>query len=201
MRSPDAVVFDVGRVLVDFNHQSLLDFLEQHGAEVRTPREFVERTDLFRYECGQLSTAEYLTNLNGLLPVPVDAERVMREWLCLFQPIDEMIELARRLRTGHSVYLLSNTNALHWGHLNEAFRLNDLAEDALTSFEAGFMKPDSRIYQTAEQRFGLEPARTVFIDDVQDNAAAARDRGWHAIHHRNPAATRDALNALGIEAD
>lgn len=57
-KSPYAVVFDVGRVLVDFNHQSLLDFLEQHGAEVRTPREFVERTDLFRYECGRLSTEE-----------------------------------------------------------------------------------------------------------------------------------------------
>ena len=62
----------------------------------------------------------------------------------------------------------------------------------------GAIKPSAAIYHEAERRFGLEPAATVFIDDLPPNVAGAQACGWHAIHHRDPAGTRRQLRALGV---
>jgi HAD superfamily hydrolase (TIGR01509 family) len=63
------------------------------------------------------------------------------------------------------------------------------------------MKPDPAIYAQAEQRFSLEPAATVFIDDRADNIAAARARGWQGIVHSRQDSTEAELAALGVRAD
>ena len=56
----------------------------------------------------------------------------------------------------------------------------------LLSGDCGLLKPDERIYQLAETRFGLSPARTVFIDDREANALAAVARGWNALVFESP---------------
>ena len=112
-----------------------------------------------------------------------------------------MFGLAARLRATHGVYLLSNVGELHWERLRSAYRIHEVGHDAIASYLTGFMKPDPAIYLEAERRFGLDPARTVFIDDRAENVAAARARGWHAVRHSDPEATFGALRALGIGAD
>ncbi len=59
-------------------------------------------------------------------------------------------------------------------------------------------KPDPLIYEAAEQVTGLSGSDLVFIDDRADNAAAAADRGWHAIHHTSPQRTLQKLGELGL---
>jgi len=60
------------------------------------------------------------------------------------------------------------------------------------------MKPHEAIYVQAERRFGLEPSRTVFIDDRPENIAAACSRGWKGIVHSGHASTLAELQALGV---
>jgi HAD superfamily hydrolase (TIGR01509 family) len=62
------------------------------------------------------------------------------------------------------------------------------------------MKPEPGIYAEAERRFDLEPARTVFIDDLPANIEMARRRGWHGVQHRGYGETVAALAALGVSA-
>jgi len=68
----------------------------------------------------------------------------------------------------------------------------------IASFRVGAVKPSAAIYREAERRFDLDPAATVFVDDLPPNVAGAEACGWRAIHHRSPAATRERLRALGV---
>lgn len=116
----------------------------------------------------------------------------------MFDRPHEMFELASGLMADYRVYLLSNVGDLHWRHLDAQYGLDDLVHGTLASFRVGAIKPSEAIYREAELRFGLEPAATVFIDDLVPNVAGARARGWQAIHHVDPAETRRQLRSLRI---
>ena len=73
-----------------------------------------------------------------------------------------------------------------------------MGHGAIASFRVGAVKPSAAIYREAERRFDLDPAATVFIDDLERNVAGAQACGWTAIHHLSPLETRRSLRALGV---
>lgn len=196
----DAVVLDVGHVLVGVDARAFLALLAAHGADYPSLDALCDSVDLDAHEAGAIDGAAFLARLESRLVRPIDPRVLLREWNAIYVPHAAMFELARRLRRTHRLYLLSNMGELHWAHLEAAFGVRSLAHGALPSYEAKSLKPDAAIYALAERRFDLDPARTVFVDDRPDNCAAARARGWHAVRHRDAAATATALGALGIAA-
>jgi 2-haloacid dehalogenase len=109
-----------------------------------------------------------------------------------------MFALAAGLRDEYRVFLLSNIGDLHWRHLNARYGFDGLTHGVVASFRVGAIKPSAAIYRATEREFGLDPAATVFIDDLPPNVAGAQACGWQAIHHRDAAATRHQLRALGV---
>lgn len=198
MQRIDTVVFDIGRVLVDLEFGPLLEFFAAHGVDVSRLGDILERIDLAGYERGDFDGAELIERIAGLGPRRMDAEALRAHWNGIFVPQPQMLGLLDTLAAGHRVYLLSNIGDLHWEHLDRVLGVAALGHGALPSYRARASKPDAAIYRRAEELFGLAPARTVFIDDLEDNVRAARDRGWHAIQHQSHAATRAALEALGV---
>ena len=194
----NAVVFDVGRVLIDVRYAVFFDWLAEHGAEVKGVDDFVARTDLFAYEHGHIDDATFLANLNRLLKRPIDTQQLVEQWLGLFEPDTPMLQLALRLKDRYRVYLLSNTGALHWQHIVPRFQLERYCHNMLASYEVGAMKPAAAIFHAAEQRFALSAPNTVFIDDLAENVAGARRCGWQGIHHTNSADTLRHLAQLGV---
>jgi putative hydrolase of the HAD superfamily len=197
----DTVIFDVGWVLVELDFQPLLGCLAQHtptGSSSYNMKEVIAAIDLEAHERGELSGAALIDRLHGLTP-DADRMQVKRSWLDMFRPVESMFELARKLGDRYRVHLLSNVGDLHWAHLNAKYDLRRLVDGALPSFQAGVMKPHAEIYRLAEERFELEPDRTVFIDDLEPNVLAAELRGWHAIHHQSPTQTLQSLRELGVE--
>lgn len=192
------IVFDVGRVLIDFSYDHFFTWLADHGARIHNVEHFVEQTDLPAYEHGRIGNENFLDRLNALLDEPVDHAILTAKWLDLFSPIEDMLQLAEQLKTRYGVYLLSNTSALHWQHIVPRYRLDAISHGLLASFEVGAMKPDPAIFHAAEQRFELKPKTTVFIDDIVENAEGARRCGWQSIHHKNSHTTRQHLQTLGV---
>ncbi|MFQ5781276.1 MAG: HAD-IA family hydrolase, partial [Nitrospiria bacterium] len=167
------IVFDVGRVLVDFGYHDLFALLRENGAKVNGIKDFVEKTDLLSYEYGHISDETFIDNMNRLLTIPVDRTLLISRWVYIFEPISEMLTLASNLKDYFGVYLLSNTSSLHWDYLLTEYRLDQIGRGALASFEVGAVKPETKIFREAERRFGLTPATTVFIDDIAANANGA----------------------------
>ena len=86
-----------------------------------------------------------------------------------------------------------------WQHYPLLHRFKDI----VVSGRLGLIKPDPAIYHAMFERISrhlpdLQPNELVFIDDVEKNARAARDSGWHGIHHISGADTARQLSLLGV---
>ena len=195
------VIFDIGWVLVHLAPEPLLALLRRHGAEVHRLEEVTGRIELHEHESGRLDGAGLVANIARLAPREPAHADVAAAWIDMFDPQPAMFALAQQLRARHRVFLLSNVGDLHWAELRRRFRLHELGEDVIASFEAGVMKPHEGIYVQAEERFTLDPAQTVFIDDRLENIEAVRRRGWHGIVHQHHDTTVEALRTLGVRID
>lgn len=191
-----AVVFDVGRVLIDFSYQGFFQLLCERGAQIVDVEDFTEKSNLIAYEHGHISTRNFFHGINALLDEPLAEEELIAAWTDLFTPIPEMFALAERLKDRCGVYLLSNTSELHWRYLRRTYPLDRVSHQLLASFEIGVMKPDPQIFSAAVARFQVQPESTVFIDDLPANIDGARACGWQGIYHRNPATTTAELTRL-----
>jgi putative hydrolase of the HAD superfamily len=194
----NAVIFDLGKVLVDFSYAEFLPRLRRAGASIEDPEDFAAQVGLVDYEEGRIDSGEFFQRVNALLYKPLDLGVLERAWCHIFTPVPQMLNLARQLRGRVKTAILSNTSEIHWRYLHERFHLDHLCDSSLASFELGSMKPGAEIYRLAAERFELCPENLVFIDDRHDNVTGARACGWRAIHHQSYGQTRDELQQLGI---
>jgi len=192
------VVFDIGGVLVRLRYQPFVRYLQDAGVDLTDLPAWLATIDLDAHERGEIPGEEILARVAASAVAPLDPVELERRWLDMFERSGEMFELAAGLMHQYRVYLLSNIGDLHWRYLDEQYGIGGVGHGAIASFRVGAVKPSVAIYREAERRFGLDPAATVFIDDLKRNVVAARDCGWGAIHHVNPAGTRRELKAMGV---
>ena len=193
------VVFDVGNVLLPLNYGPFVSLLTESGADLSDLPGWLARIGLDAHVRGQLSGEALLerlaaTSRGGRL----DPARLRVAWLDMFDEAPEMFALATGLMSDYRVFLLSNIGDLHWAHVDARYGLGSLVHGALASFRAGAAKPESAIFRAAERQFGLEPGRTVFVDDLAANVRGAEACGWHGIRHVDPVTTRAALRRLHV---
>jgi HAD superfamily hydrolase (TIGR01509 family) len=192
------VVFDIGRVLVQLQPERLLGLLAAAGGRQQDLEAVTARIDLLAHETGRLDGDALLRQIAALVPQPLEAASLRAAWVAMLEPDIAMLQLASRLRERYDVYLLTNVGDLHWQYLSQRLELERYAHGVIRSYEVGVMKPDPRIYQLTEQRFRLQPAATVFLDDRPENVAAAVSRGWHGIVHCAHDDSRAQLESLGL---
>ena len=192
------VVFDVGGVMLRLRYQPFVRYLQEAGADLGDLPGWLTTIGLEEHERGEIPGRELLARVAATTRTPLDPEDLNRRWLDMFERTDEMFELAAGLMARQRVYLLSNVGDLHWAHMDREYGIERVGHGAIASFRVGAIKPQPEIYRIAEQRLGLDPRATVFVDDLARNVAGARACGWTAIHHVNPATTREALAALGV---
>ena len=199
---PRAVIFDFGGVLVDWNPRYLYRRLfpgdpagmERFLAEVCTP-EWNQRQDAGR------PWAEAVAELVDRYPAQADLIRAYRErWEeTLGSPIDGSVAILGEVRdAGHRLYGLTNWSHETFPLARARFPFFDWFDGIVVSGEEKLIKPDPRLYLRLLERYRVDPARAVFIDDSPSNVAAAAALGIHAIQFRSPPALRDALTALGV---
>jgi len=99
----------------------------------------------------------------------------------------ELIEYARGLRPRYRTGILSNSFVGAREREQAAYGFEDLVDEIVYSHESGMAKPDPRIYALVCDRLGARPGETVFLDNVQQHVAGARDVGIHAVHYRDNA--------------
>lgn len=192
------VVFDIGGVMVRLKYQSFVEYLVSAGIDMSDLRAWLRQVDLEAHERGEITGEALLQRMIDMAPRPMDRAELQRRWLDMFERADEMFDLAQGLMQRYRVYLLSNIGDLHWRHIGPLYGLRELTHGVIASFEVGAAKPQAEIYREAERRFALEPAATVFIDDLPANVTGARDCGWHAIQHRDLPQTLQELLRLGV---
>ncbi len=115
------------------------------------------------------------------------------------QPIEGSVGLLNALQQrGHRLHFLSNMPAPLSDHLQRQHAFLALFASGIYSAHVHLIKPDAAIYALAQQRFGGDPAATLFIDDHPDNIEAAQRHGWQARLFTGPDALAADLRDLGL---
>jgi glucose-1-phosphatase len=179
----EAVIFDIGNVLVPFDWQ-----LAEKQIRVRTRNDTEEaRKEFFllreRFELGQVSRELFLQSAIRILDFRGATDEFAAIWNGIFSPNDEMEEFVVRLKDSLPLYLLSNTSELHLDYLKEHFRVFQHFVDGVYSFRVKCAKPDPEIFAMAAKQFGVIPARTILVDDLIQNVESAASLGMHAIQY------------------
>jgi len=108
----------------------------------------------------------------------------------------ELIEYARRLRPRYRTGILSNSFVGAREREQAAYGFDDLVDEIVYSHEAGMGKPDPRIYALACARLGVRPQEMVFLDNVDEYVAGARQAGIHAVHYQDNDQAIDEIEKL-----
>jgi glucose-1-phosphatase len=106
--------------------------------------------------------------------------------------------LLKELAAFHKVYLLSNTNALHYEFIRANYKFPGHVHGAVLSYELGLRKPEAAIYKAALRMAKASPKDAVFIDDLEENVDGARKVGMTGIHHKPDTDLRSELKKLGV---
>ncbi|MBX3605473.1 MAG: HAD-IA family hydrolase [Piscinibacter sp.] len=115
------------------------------------------------------------------------------------QPVAGTVRLLERLHAqGAPLFFLSNMPEPYARHLEATHDFLRLFRDGVFSARARLCKPEPEIFAHCAERFRIEPARTLFIDDVAENVAAARAAGWRAVQFTDPERCAADLRAEGL---
>jgi glucose-1-phosphatase len=172
-------LFDIGRVLLDFDFVSSLSRLFPPGTpdpEARLAR-LLERKDEF--EAGRIEVDAYIDWALEVLACDATPDEFIRSWQRIFTVNEPMWRCVRDLvDQGHRLILFSNTNGIHCPWIFEYYPEFSLFEGAVLSFETGNIKPQPEIYHHAIGKYQLDPAATLYIDDLPENIQTGREIGF-----------------------
>lgn len=202
--SLQAIVFDLGGVVLDSPLSFISDFERRHGLEPTLIARLVggyssKEGPWQQLERGEMPLAEFCKVFDEDIRAAgysVSTLTMMTEMSGHTVVRPEMLEAIRRLRTaGLKVGALTNnwrTDDIHEERLQQ---LRDEFDVFVESCRVGMRKPELKIYEHTEQVLGEEGAAIVFLDDIGHNLKIARGRGWDTIKVADPRRALEELEA------
>jgi putative hydrolase of the HAD superfamily len=194
-----AVISDFGGVLTTPLLHSFLAFQDETGISGESLGAAMQRIaeregdhPLFELERGRIAEADFLDMLRVELAAELGHEPELHRFSEIYfealDPNEPMIELMRDLKgRGYRMALLTN-NVREWEPLwREMIPVDEIFDVIVDSAFVGLRKPELKIYELALERIGggIGATDCLFVDDVEDNVAAAREAGMTAVHFRS----------------
>ncbi len=154
---------------------------------------------LHEYELGHISSVEVLKKFHELCRPEVTDEEIKKVWLSEIKPIKETTKTLLRYlrRKGHTVFLLSNTNDMHWQYVlpmfeTNGYKLEDHFDRVFLSYRLDMFKPTEEIYDEISKYIPADE-QVIYIDDVEKNLQPGKRRGWMTF-----SSVEDCLNKIKL---
>jgi glucose-1-phosphatase len=198
----DALLFDLGRVVLDIDFSQALKCWATHAGclPCDLAARFVRDEAYRRHEIGIITDADYFESLRASLGICISDAALLEGWNAIFAgEMPGIAPLLARAAVRMPLYAFSNTNRPHVEYFSSAYA------DLLGHFKAVFLsstiglrKPDAEAYDHVVKAIGVPPPRIVFFDDLAENIEGARAYGLTAVHVKSTDDVAAALLALGI---
>ncbi len=183
-----AIALDLGNVLVRVDHRR---FCRRLGLAASRDAEEVYRI-IFEsrlepdYDTGRLSSRAFYQEITRLFQVDAPYSRFCEWWQDIFEPMEGMAEVVEALALRYPLFLLSNTNELHFSYICRRFPLVHRISRHILSYRVGSRKPEAGIYQALIRAIERPPAQCLFVDDKAPFVEAARSHGLTAWQFTTP---------------
>jgi 2-haloacid dehalogenase len=200
MLQPQAVIFDIGNVLMEWNPERFYD--GEIGAAAR--RRMFAETGIEQMNLDIDAGAPFRETVHAMAErFPHWAEPIRwwhDRWIEIASPrIEPSIALLRALRRrGVPVFALTNFGSDSFAYARTQYDFLNEFDRAYVSGDLGVIKPDPAIYAIVEADCGLPPGALLFTDDKAENTAAAAARGWQVHLFEGPEGWARRLVAAGL---
>ena len=195
------VIFDLGGVVLNIDPNAVASRLGEMGVEVAQlfNNQYVKEI-LADFETGRIDTVAFRSTMrNHLGNILADDDDFDAVWDAILLDFpNDRVEILLELRKRYPIYLLSNTNRLHYDKFSSdflarfGFPFDSLFRHAFYSFQMGLVKPDVEIFRAVIQQTAVNPEETLFIDDNAENTQSAarvglqtltvtRNEGWEHL--------------------
>jgi HAD superfamily hydrolase (TIGR01509 family) len=191
------LIFDLGNVIYDIDYSltfnklysKLPEDLHEHA------RQFMISDTHFQLEMGKISESRFRDGVRHYFGKNWQDDWIDEVWNALLVDIpQERLDLLTGLKSDYGIYMLSNTNSIHFKVVDALFaeRLGTawpgLFDKLFLSHEMGLRKPDRAIYQAVLDEIGGKPEECLFFDDLEANLEGARSVGIQTHHINHPKA-------------
>jgi glucose-1-phosphatase len=195
-RTITAITFDLGNVLIRVDH---LRFCRRLAAlTALSPQEVYAQ--VFEsglepgYDTGRITSREFYQRVTAHFGLALPYSRFCDLWCDLFDPMEGIAELVEHLASSFPLFLLSNTNSLHFDYIRERFgNILQPFRAFVLSYQVGSRKPEAAIYQYLIRQVGRPPREILFLDDKVSFVEGAISQGLTAWQFHSPQELRSEL--------
>lgn len=187
------LIFDFGGVIVDLDFSRTVNAFRAAGFfDIEERLSAIKQDKIFlQYEVGEVSTKYFRRKLRKHLSSSLFDKDIDYMWNAMLVGIPSYkLDLLLELKEEYKLYLLSNTNELHWEYAQNClfnyknYTWNDFFKKVYLSFQMHLDKPSPEIYQAMMKDAGIKPDESLFIDDIELNCDGARQAGLNAVQYR-----------------
>ena len=201
MKIPEAIVFDLGKVLLDFDYNIAARKIANRGKSTAEEiQKFIDHSPLlFRFETGLMTKEDFFSEICSATGFCGDFEEFAAHFSEIFSPIEPMIEWQSTLqKKGIPTYIFSNTNELAIRHVRQSFPFFANFSGYVLSYEHGAMKPSAKLYEVVEWVTGKSGDAILYLDDRAENVAAGAARNWQTVLQESPEKTLKLIQQFGF---
>lgn len=179
---------DLGNVIVTVKSDiAIKEIAKLCNAEPEDIHRSIDWTLEKNYESGQISTEEYLQRINEIHPGTnkIEFKDFCGAWAHGFEAIATTIDLLPKLAEKTNLFMLSNTNEIHFTAIENRFDIAKYFQKTFLSYELGTRKPNDDIYLKALEFSKSEAEDSYFVDDLEENILAASKLGITTHQYQN----------------
>jgi putative hydrolase of the HAD superfamily len=190
------IVFDLGGVVFNWQPDAIIrGIFENTDTQNVVRKKIFEHSDWVELDRGSIALEQAIDRGAARTGLPAeDIERLFGAVPRFLTPIEATIELIHELSsTRNRLFVLSNMHLASIAYLEQHHTFWDVFDGIVISSRIKMVKPEIQIYEHLLNRYQLEPGDTVFIDDLQENLAAASSIGIQTIRFTDSAKCRRAL--------
>lgn len=178
------IIFDLGNVLISFRPSEYFD-------KKNFPRELKEKilsdifgsTEWLMLDNGEITTEFAIDEISKKSSLKrEEIARIFNLRLDLIFPLDTNTRVLPGLKErGFKLYYLSNFPLDIFDDVRSGYYFFKYFEGGLISAEAGYSKPDKKIYEAFFEKFAVKPEECLFIDDLEANIISGQSAGMKVL--------------------
>ena len=180
------LLIDFGGVLIDLDRRRCIEQFRRLGMpDVENMLHDCRQEGFFLlHEKGLISNAEFRGRIRQAIGRPVDDADIDAAWNSFLDGIPAYkLDFLLKLRKHYKLFLLSNTNAIHWDYAcrhdfsRDGHCVTDYFDRIFLSYRMQMAKPDAEIFRAVLKETGIRPEEALFIDDAAANCHTAQSLG------------------------